>query len=173
MKYMANILKHRVQILEGYQNATGMSFKQKFRRLIRIYAGIKSVNKTGSGGIQPERHENTADIDTHEFIVRYDSVVGRTERAFGDGFDIGYESNYSEGMGRAFDRGFSDGFDSIIDINPVKINHYVYFEHTSAYNGRMFRINRVIRDDDYQEWALLKCSEIFEKGTGASDYDAN
>lgn len=169
MKYLAAQLKHRIQIMKGEKIPSYAGYKTSYKMLVRLWAGIKNKNQDGGEGVQPIRDQNIGGMDTHEFIVRYISVIGKTNRVFGDAFDVSFPSTMTKGLGRQYDLAFSTAFDSMVDINPIKADYFIYMENTNAYNGRLFKINRIIRDDNHKEFAIIKCTEIEEKGTGATN----
>lgn len=166
MKYLASQLKHRFQLLQAVQGAGRLAFKLEYKRLIRLWGGIKNRNEGGINGLQPIRHGNVGTIDTHEVILRYTSIYGRRSQAFGDGYGDSYDANKSKGLSKAFDLAYSDEYDSILDFNPIKTEYFIYMEGNSPYQGRIFKINRVIRDDQYKEYIKIMVTEQEERGTG-------
>lgn len=167
MKHLAHKLKNRVQIVMQYQIPSAMFTKQAYRTLIRLWAQIIPLNISREQGLAPIRSQNTDDSDTHDFVVRWTSVKGVRALAFADGYGLSYENDTSQGLGRQFDRGFDGAFDSWIDFDPVKASYFVYVEGNEAYQGRLFKINRVVRDDNYKEFVMLRTSQTEERGTGA------
>lgn len=168
MKKIAHQLKHRMQILKGTEVPYGIGIRIEYTRLFRLWGSIKNRKEQGIHGLQPVRLENTGDVDTHEVLLRYSSIYNRRSQAYGDGFNFAYNADTSKGAGKEFDTAFSTDFNSIADFNPIKTDMFVYMEGNSPDAGRMFRINRILRDDTYKEWVKLVLTEVEEKGTGAN-----
>jgi hypothetical protein len=170
MKYLAPKLKHRVQILKVVETpGRGFGINEEYQRLIRIWSQIIPKKLTNTqGGPMPVRtgSDDEVDIVTHEFVVRHSSVISKYSHAFNEGYDEGYVVNNSQGMGREYSIAFAIAFDSITDINPIKANYYIFHEAGRQDRGRLFKILRVVRDDNLKEYISILCQELEEQGTG-------
>ncbi|MCK5600431.1 hypothetical protein KAR91_01075 [Candidatus Pacearchaeota archaeon] len=166
MKYLAPKLKHRFQLLQAVQDPGRMTFKLTYKRLIRLWGGIKNRNERGVNGLQPIRHENIGSIDSHEILLRYTSIYGRRSQAFQSGYDNDFNANQSKGLSKSFDLAFSTEFDSIPDFNPIKTDYFLFLEGNNPSMGRFYKVNRIIRDDQYKEFIQVMVTEQQEQGTG-------
>lgn len=158
MSFIAHKLKHRAQILksENEPNPTSGGFDRSYTQLTRIWCGLKVINEQSIvSGTSNVRGQNISLIDTHEFLMRYSSVIGTI---------IGS----TQGLSRAFSSGFSKGFDSILDTDPIKREYFLFLEDGggNTQRGRLFRINRVIRDENYKKYFRIKATQLEEQGTG-------
>jgi len=153
VSYLAKDLKHRIQILQGEDTPNDLGgFTRSYNRLLRLWASKKSINK--SGFIQAIRGVNAGgNTDTDEFTVRWVSLISR------------YSAG-SQGLGRQFDDAFGNGLDNSIDIYAAKADYFIFLEEGSQTKGRLYRINKILRDDRNKEFVLLRCSEEEEQGTG-------
>ena len=159
MSFLAKKLKHRIIIKKGVDtpNFKG-AFTRSYTELIRLWSGIKVLNPDGfMSGLAVVRGQTTSNLETHEFKVRYNSVVNHNINA----------NPSTEGLGRSFNVGFQSSFDSILDLDPIKSDYFVFVESGSRTYGRLFKILRVIRDDNNKEWLNIRCSQIEEQGSGA------
>jgi hypothetical protein len=166
MSYIASKLKYRIQIMQAIDEPKDNgSFKRSYKKIIRLWAWKKPTSQY----IMAIRSVNAEKgiIDTDEFGVRYNSVVGKFYRGFAKGFDSGEDSYKSDGLGKSFDGGFDNGQDSQVDIYPIKSDYFVFLENGNTNQGRLYKINRVIIDDDNNEFVIFRCMEIEEQGTGA------
>jgi len=172
MSYIAKELKHRITIMQATNEPTlAGGFARGYKKLLTLWAGKKQVGSfiMQIRSVNAEKSNNNSPIDTDEFKVRYDSIVSNFERTFAKGFQTGFDSHKSNGMGKRFDNGFDNGFDSLIDMFPVKADYFVFLQsgNNDAYRGRLYKINRIVLDDNTKEFALLRCNEVQEMGLGA------
>lgn len=156
MSYLARELKHRIQILQGEDTPNDLGgFTRSYTQLLRLWASKRRIDK--SGFIQAIRGINATKtgnaVDTDEFKVRWASLISR------------YSAG-SQGLGRQFDDAFGNGLDNNTDIYPAKADYFVFLEEGSRTKGRLYGINKVLRDDRNKEFALLRCYEKEEHGTG-------
>jgi len=168
---LSHKLKHKIQILQAIDApAEDGSFERDYVRLIRLWAGVKRLNEDSSiGGIMAIRGVNVSDIETHEIIVRYGSVISKRDQGFSGSFGTEEFSpqDRSRGMSKEFDFNFSDSFESILDFNPIKSDYFVFWElGGSGKRGKLLQIKRVVVDESNKEYVKIKCVEIEEKGTG-------
>ncbi len=167
MKRLAHKLKNRIQILREEQEPGKFGFDKVYTRLIRLWADIELRSVTGTTYVQAVFRQNIGAVATHDFIVRWASVTSKYSSTFAAGFDENFPGPASQGMGREFNIAFSTDFDAIIDLNPVKADQFVLVEGVNTYQGRLFQIVEVLRDEEYKEFVRLKCIEVEEQGTGA------
>lgn len=169
MSWLAPKLRHKIQLLKGIQtpNAIG-GFDLTFQLLTRIWAQTKVFFEDSStGGIAIVRGVGISDLETHEFKVRYSAVIGITERGLTDAFSPSEFSSYaSAGLSKEFDKSFDSQFDSVIDMDPVKSDYFIFLESGTRTKGRLFRINRIVRDENFKEYLKIKCYLIDERGVG-------
>ena len=134
--------------------------------LVRLWASVENLQLSGYYGVQNIRSQNIGEADTHLFVVRYNSVTSKTTETYDDSGMAEIEQT-TKGLGRSFTIGFDGGFDSFTDIDPIKADYMVFFESGNRYTGRLFKINRLIRDDNYKEYVQMRCTQVEEQGTGA------
>ena len=151
MSYLAGKLKHRITIQKGVDtvNANGGLIRSyediitvwSFKRQIGNYLLlIRSMNT--------EKFNNNSPISTDEFGVRYSAI---------------------KNIGKEFSDGFSNGFDSLEDLYPIKGDYFIFLKYKSTNNGRRYKINRVVRDDNHKELMIMQCTEVEESGLGAPE----
>ncbi len=170
MSYLAGKLKHRIHIMQGldepFENG---SFKRTYKKLLTLWSGKKQI----SNYIMAIRSVNAdkIDIDTDEFLVRYDSVISKFYRTFDKGFELGIDSLKSDGLGKCFDSGYDNGYDSMADMYPIKADYFIFLQqgNMNNYRGRLYKINRIVRDDNLKEFVIIKCKELEEVGLGAKE----
>lgn len=173
MSFIAQKLKHRIQILQVVDtpnNIGGMD--RDYLQLVRLWAGVKLINEnTIIGGVPVVRGVNISELNSHEFLVRYSSIVGRLQTAqmgigYNNGFNVGIDDTH--GLSKEFDLGFDSGFDSILDIDPIKKEYFIFLEDGAGNRtrGRLFKINRVVRDEVFKKYFKIKCTQVEEQGTG-------
>lgn len=151
-KWMAPKLKHRITFMKA-TNETNSSggFDLAYEDIATVWAGIKELNEWGQfiRGVQVELSRGVQDeiaTETHEFVVRYSAV---------------------KSLGKNFASAFNYEFDSIADLNPVKSDWFIKMnEGTYPTKGRIFRITRCKRDDNYKTNIRIRTYEIEERGTG-------
>lgn len=171
MSYIAHKLKHRIQILrvDDTPNSITGGFDRSYTQLVRLWAAVKVINPDSIiAGIANVRGVNISDTDSHEFMVRFSSVVGITSRGFFDGYGDGFNANFTGGLGREFDTAFSTSVDSIVDVDPIKKEYFIFLEDGAGNTtrGRLFKINRVFRDETFKKFIKIKATQIEEQGTG-------
>ncbi len=173
MSYIAEKLKHRIHIMQGYDepNING-SFKRSYKKLLTLWSGKKQIGNylMMIRSVNTEKYNSNSPVSTDEFVVRYDSVISKFYRTFTDGFDgTSFDSQKSQGMGKAFELGFDNGYKSLVDIYPIKTDYFVFLQsgNSDAYRGRLYKINRIIIDDNTKELVILQCSLMEEQGLGA------
>ena len=157
MSFIAHKLKHRIQILEvnDEPNSAG-GYTRAYNQLARIWAEVKLINPNSIiSGIANVRGVNISDSDSHEFVVRFSSAVGMV-------------SGSTKGLSREFDLAFSASFDSMLDTDPVKREYFIFLEDGAGNRtrGRLFKINRMQRDEVYKKFIKIKTTQMEEQGTG-------
>lgn len=151
MSWKAPKLRHRIQIRKALplNNVFG-GFDVSYETLLTIWAEIK--DKSGSANYIKEIrgvNSDVAEVADTIFTIRYESV------------------RY---LGRAFSSAYSEDYDSIEDINPVKSDYFIFLQIGNNVNrGRSYKILGTKRDDDRKEWLEIRCMEVEEKGTGATE----
>lgn len=168
MAWLAPKLRNRIQIWRGIQvpNNDNGGYDLTYKKLVRIWAKLDYVRTGNVAGFYPVRGTNDEIYESHRFVVRYSSVIGKTTKNYGDGFGGSYNSWNTNGLGRQFNLAFGEGFDSNIDMNPIKANYFVFLERENQYTGKLFRITKIIPDDVHSRMITLKCMEEEEQGTG-------
>jgi hypothetical protein len=149
MSYLASKLKHKISIKKGVDAPiTSGGFSRTYETVARVWAWKKRIGNylMAIRAVNTEKSNSNAPTDTDEFGVRYCAI---------------------KNIGKAFSSGFSTGMDSSEDLYPIKADYYVFLEYKNSNTGRLYKINRVIRDDNYKEFAILKCIEVEEQGLGA------
>jgi head-tail adaptor len=172
MAWMANKLRNRIQLKYAVQTPESSGGLDKtYVKLLRLWAEIIHMRTTSTNnmGYEAWRNVSADDVETHQFKVRYGSTISKTVRAFAGGFDDGYDSKYTDGLSRAFSLGYSTAFNSILDMDPIKANYFVFLENGSQIKGKLFRIRRIIFDEIHKEWILINCSAVDERGTGFNE----
>lgn len=147
MTWLAPKLRERIEIRQATQepNAAG-GMTRGYTTIATIWAGIKPVGLTTAQAAYI-RGEQIADVETHEFIVRRSAVSS---------------------LGRDFGDGFGDGFDGIADLAPLKSEWFIFLQR-GATKGRIFKIERIVDNDERREFLAIKTREVEEIGTGYSD----
>ncbi len=144
MSYMVPKLKHRIDIQEALQSPnTAGGFNLDYETLRTVWAGLRQTNINDF--VSAVRGEQVTDFETHEFKVRRDAV--RT-------------------IGKSNTSAFSSEFNNSPDINPLKSEYFIFKREGSAVRGRRFRILGTRLDEDNNEFILIRCKELEEKGTG-------
>lgn len=145
MSWLAPKLRTRVDICKSVQtpNSTG-GFDKTYTTLTTIWAGIKESNFVNLFFSNPVRGEQVDDVETHEFTIRLSSM---------------------QNIGKAYASAFADGFDAMGDINPIKSEYFMKVK-SGTYKGRVFKVMRVRRDDNYKAFIKIRAKEIEEYGTG-------
>ena len=172
---MASRLKHRINIIQAIDEPnTYGGFNRSYKKLISLWSGKKQIGNylMMIRSVNTEKSNSNSPISTDEFIVRHDSIISKFYRTFADGFsNNGFDSQKSQGMGRSFEIGFDNGFDSLIDMYPVKTDYFVFLQsgNSDAYRGRLYKINRIVIDDNTKELAILQCSLMEEQGLGKKE----
>lgn len=173
MSYIAGKLKHKIHIFQAVDapDTDSGRFIRSYRKLITLWAGKKNIGNflMAIRGVNSEKYNSNAPISTDEFMVRWSSAVSKFYRTFETGFEGGFDSLENNGMGKAFSEGYDNGFNSLADIYPIKTDYFLFLQYgnTDAYRGRLYKIDRVVRDDNHKEVILLKCTEVEEQGLGA------
>jgi hypothetical protein len=167
MAWLAPKLRNRIQIWRGIQTPrSDGGFDLTYKKLVRLWAKLDYVRTGNVAGYYPIRGTNDEVYESHRFVVRYSSVIGKTHKGMGDGFGNGYDSWSTNALGTAFTNAFGEGTDSVIDMNPIKADYFVFLERENQYRGKLFRITKVIPDDVHSRMITLKCMEEEERGTG-------
>jgi hypothetical protein len=143
MKVMANKLKYRAHLYRPIQtpNDSG-GFDRTFEDEYQWWCEIENE----SVYIKSIRGEQIQEGVTHILKSRWMAV---------------------KNFGKAFTSGFSAGFDNIRDVNCMKNNHYIFIQESVSYRGRLFKIEGMIRDEQFREWARIQVHEELEMGAGA------
>jgi hypothetical protein len=172
--YIAGKLKHRIHIMRAIDTPNEFGgFSRQYKKLVSLYAWKKSIGSylmlIRGGNI--EKYNYNSPISTDEFGVRFSSVISKFQRTFDSGYESGVDSLENGGMGRKFSIGYDNGFNSLTDMYPIKSDYFVFLQsgNSDAYRGRLYRINRIVRDDNLKEFVILQCSEDEERGLGASE----
>lgn len=151
MSYLAGKLKHRITIQKGVNtpNASG-GFDISYENISTLWAWKKKVGSfiMALRSVNTEKYNSTSPISTDEFGVRYDAI---------------------KNLGKAFTGGFTGGFDSLEDLYPIKSDFFVFLKYKSSNNGRRYKINKLVRDDNTKEFMILQCVEEQEEGLGAPE----
>ncbi len=174
MSYLAGKLKHRIHLMvaEDTPNDFG-GFTRSYKKLLTLWAGKKQIGNylMMIRAVNAEKSNSNSPISTDEFVVRYDSVISKFYRTFTNGFGVGIDSNENNGLGKAFSQGFDNGEDSLVDMFPVKSDYFVFLQsgNNETYRGRLYKINRVVMDDNTKELVILQCSMMEEQGLGATE----
>lgn len=171
MSWLAPKMRNRIQIWRGVQapNSENYGFDKTYIKLIRLWAHLQHVRTGNVAGFHPIRGTNDEIYESHQFTVRYSSIVGKRSNAFADGFGSGFNSYGSKGLGRQFTEAFSTAFDSIIDMNPIKADYFVFLERENQWTGKLFRITKIITDEGHRNTVIIKCMEQEERGTGFAE----
>jgi len=143
MTYLANKLKHRVEIKKAVQtdNSAG-GYDRSYETLLTIWGGVEPIK------YNPYiRGTNADDAATHKFTFR--KIALST-------------------LGREYGLGFGDGFDGIADLNTLK-SEYFLFMKKSGVKGKLFRVKHIKNDTERDEFLTAMAEEIEEHGTGYSD----
>ena len=172
MSYMAGELKHRIHVMQADDvPAPSGLMERRYKRLVTLWSGKKSIGSylMFIRSVNAEKYSSNAPLSTDEFKVRWSSVVSKLYRTFSSAFEESLDSLEKNGVGRSFDGGYDNNFDSLIDIFPIKTDYFVFLQkgNSDTYRGRLYKINRVIRDDDNEEFIKMQCTEIEEVGLGA------
>jgi len=144
MTWLAPRLSERIEIRMATQtpnDAGGMT--RGYTILTTIWAGLEPIALTTAQAAYI-RGEQISDIETHEFIVRRDAVSS---------------------LGRGFGKAFGDGFDSIEDLAPLKSEWFIFLKKGTT-KGRIFRISRIVDNNERGEFLKIKTMEVEEIGTG-------
>lgn len=141
MTWLAPKLDKRIQIGRGVQTASGAGgLNFAFRSLLTVWAGVSPLSFR-----ECIRGEQVGRTDTHEFTIR--------RAALND-------------LGKAFTLAFSTASDSIPDISPLKSDYFIFLQNGSATKGRLFRIRRLMDNNERGEYVMVRAEEIDEVGTG-------
>lgn len=144
MTWLAPILRERIEIREATQDPNDAGgFTRGYTTLATIWAAITPISLSTAQAAYI-RGEQISDVETHEFIVRRGAVSS---------------------LGRDFGDGFADGFDGIGDLAPLKSEWFIFLKR-GATKGRIFKIERVVDNDERREFLRIKAREVEEKGTG-------
>lgn len=149
MKYLAPKLKHRVQVkqIDDEEIIGQTGYDRRYNTITTLWAFIEVLNPGGTNfGTAPVRYQNTGTEDTHKITVRTAGLLS---------------------IGKAFTSGFTTGFKTIPFEDELKSDFFLFHQTASSSIGRLFRINRFMKDEHYKEFIVLRCSEIEEQGTGA------
>lgn len=68
-------------------------------------------------------------------------------------------------LGDAFAGGFSSSFDAVIDLNPVKVDMFIFLLKGDN-KGRRFKIHGLRHDERWSEFIKIEAEEQYEEGTG-------
>lgn len=147
MTWLASELRYRVQILVGDQdeNDTSGGFDRTYTLLNTVWMGIKGVTYSIRSGGEYTRYVQTEYTPTHEFKVRQSALSS---------------------MGVAFSSAFDSSFDTVEDIFSLKKDYFLLVEKGSSYKGRLFRIQKIKRADERNEYFKILAIELEERGTG-------
>lgn len=145
-KWVVSRLNERVQVLKPVQvNESDGSLSQKYLRLTTIWGAFNPISHTAY-----QRWSSIENFESisHEFIFRY-SAVNTLHTEYG--------------------QAFSGAFDNIADLNPLKGDIYLMVEKSTSgvTKGRLFRIRRILNDEENDEYLSVLSEEIEELGTGA------
>lgn len=147
MRFLASKLKHRIQVKKAEQGLGQTRYKREYETISTLWAFIETLNPGGTNfGNEAIRYQNVGTEDTHKITIRTSGLLS---------------------LGKSFTSAFDSGFDNIKDENELKANYYIFHQTYGTIRGRLFKINRIMRDEHYKEFVLLRCSEIEEQGTGA------
>ena len=145
---MAPRLKLRIKICKPVQTPnTDGGFDIDYEVLTTVWSNIRESRQLLNFGAIVRGEQIESDLDTHEFMVRYSSV---------------------KSLGKGWATAFDENFNIIEDINPLKSDYFILMnEGSSPYNkGRLFKVNRLKRDDNYKTYIKIRTTEIEERGTG-------
>jgi len=147
MRYLAPKLKHRIQIKQAQQGLGQSRYNREYETVITLWAFIEILNKTGTNfGTESIKYQNIGTEDTHKITLRTSGLLG---------------------LGKSFTSGFSIGVNTIKDENELKANYFIFHQRYSTIRGRLLKINRIMRDEQFNEFVTLRCGEVEEQGTGA------
>lgn len=173
MTYLAGRLKKRIDIRVVVQvpNDAG-GFTKGFVTVSSIWAEIKSkaqASTANASNVNYIRGQQVNESVTHEFIVRKIAVRGLRDAGFGSGFSLGMDK-LKNAITRAFNQGFDIGFDSVVDVNAVKGEFYIFMRFEGREDkGRLFRVLSAVDKNEREEFIIVKVREVEEKGTGAPE----
>ena len=141
-------LKHRVEVCKAVQTPNAdASVSIAYATLLTCWAGLKPVSsyvralRGVNGGSMSEY--GRYGIATHNFVIRKNSA------------QLGFE----------FSSAFTAAFDSIIDLNPVKSDMFLFLLKGTS-KGRRFKVQAIRHDEMWGEFISIEAEELFEEGTG-------
>ena len=148
MSNMIPKLRHRVEICNAVQTPNAdATVLITYGTLLTCWANVKPISSyvralrgTNAGSFGESSRYGTA---THVITIRKNSA------------ELGY----------SFTTGFSAGFDTIIDLNPVKADMFLFLLKGSS-KGRRFKVSAVRHDESWGEFLMIEAEELFEEGTG-------
>jgi head-tail adaptor len=147
MKYLAPKLKQRIQVQKTVQALGRARYDRDYETIGTLWAFIEVLNPSGVNfGTEQVRYQNTGTEDTHRVTVRTAGLLA---------------------IGKAFTSAFNNNYDIIASINPLKADYFIFHEGATENQGRLFKVNRIMRDEHFREFYVLRCREVEEKGTGA------
>ncbi len=144
--YLANKLKHRIQIqtVEQTANESTGNLDRSYTTIIRIWAAIEEdklqryINITR--GVQVQSNKNP-----FLFIVRKDAI---------------------KSLGAQFSKAFSFDFKAMPDLNQMKYEYFLLHEQGSQICGVRYRIKGIMPDLNKKEIMKIYTDQVEEVGTG-------
>jgi head-tail adaptor len=157
MSWQVPKLNRRIQIQTRTEtpNSDG-GFTYSYVTLATIWSRIKPLGEFRKY-VQALRSQQLLETSTHEFLVRRSSLVHTIS------------SDSYTGMGREYTTAFATSFDSILDINHIKVDHFIFLNEGSSIKGRLFKVTGIQLDDDRREMVKISAEEIEERGTGYNE----
>ena len=148
MTYLANKLKHRIEIRKAIQTPNDAGgHDRSYETLLTIWGGVEPLKHLSArGGAYIRGVNSDQDSVSHKFTFRKIALAT---------------------LGRGFGTGFGDGFDGIADLNTLK-SEYFLFMKKSGVKGKLFRVKHIKNDTERDEFLTAMAEEIEEHGTGYS-----
>lgn len=146
MTWVANKLREQVQIRKPTRERTDDGGTERgYTTLLTVWGAYKPVRFGSFGQTEYIRGEQERHTVTHDFLFRR----------------IAFSTLYT-----AYSSGYSAGYDTIPDLNVLKSDHYLFVQRGSSVKGRMFRIRRIVDNDERRELIKIGAEEVEELGTG-------
>jgi len=141
-------LKHRIEICNAVQTPNSdATVSITYATLLTCWAGLKPISAyvRGLRGVNAGSFGESSRYGsaTHLFMIRKSSAT----------------------LGNGMSGAFSTGFDSIIDLNPVKADMFLFLLKGSS-KGRRFKIQAIRHDERWSEFINIEAEEMYEEGTG-------
>jgi len=141
MTYLANKLRKRIEIRQAVQTPNDEGgYDRSYETLLTIWGGVEPI-KANSYIRGSNSEEETS---THKFIFRRIALAT---------------------LGTAMGSGFGEGFDTIVDLNLLKSEFFLFMKKGSV-KGKLFRINDIKNEEERDEFLTVFAEEIEEYGTG-------